>query len=140
MNANDLAELRRLEAAAKELPPHNELQIARWRSQREHSFRNALRNHATALIAAAERCERLETELAEANDGLVEFDADRLRLFNRGEEAEQRAELLAAENAGLRDALQELVDWQNGPPLIAWTEQWQAAMDRAAKALAKENA
>jgi hypothetical protein len=37
----------------------------------------------------------------------------------------------------LEDALQDLCDWQNGPPLISWTDGWTDAMAKAAKALKK---
>lgn len=39
--------------------------------------------------------------------------------------------------AELRDALAELVDWQNGPPLPTYREPWQAAMDKANKLLGR---
>ena len=42
---------------------------------------------------------------------------------------------LNTENERLREALQELYDWQNGPPLIRKAKQWQAAMDKAEKLL-----
>jgi len=35
------------------------------------------------------------------------------------------------ENARLRKALEDLVDQQNGPPLVRDAEAWQAAMDQA---------
>ena len=35
----------------------------------------------------------------------------------------------------LREALQELVDWQNGPPLVAYTDGWNNAMEKARAAL-----
>jgi hypothetical protein len=35
----------------------------------------------------------------------------------------------------LRDALQDLMDWQNGPPLITWTEKWSRAMRKSREAL-----
>jgi hypothetical protein len=37
--------------------------------------------------------------------------------------------------AKLQDALEELCAWQNGPPLISWTDGWTAAMTKAAEAL-----
>lgn len=44
---------------------------------------------------------------------------------------------LTAEVAKLREALQELVDWQNGPPLRSqkWLTGWAGAMDMAHKVL-----
>ena len=33
-------------------------------------------------------------------------------------------------------ALDDLMDWQNGPPLVTYTEGWTAAMDEARAALA----
>ena len=35
----------------------------------------------------------------------------------------------------LREALQELVDWQNGPPLVTYTDGWNKAMEKARAAL-----
>jgi len=35
----------------------------------------------------------------------------------------------------LREALQELVDWQNGPPLVTYTDGWNKAMEKASAAL-----
>jgi len=35
----------------------------------------------------------------------------------------------------LREALSDLVDWQNGPPLATYTEGWNAAMKKAHEAL-----
>lgn len=43
---------------------------------------------------------------------------------------------LRAEIAALKDALEELVSHQNGPPLPTWAEGWQAAMDKAERLLA----
>jgi hypothetical protein len=39
----------------------------------------------------------------------------------------------------LRDALQDLMDWQNGPPLITWTEKWNRAMDSMRSTQAEYN-
>lgn len=36
----------------------------------------------------------------------------------------------------LREALEDLADIQNGPPLPTWAKHWQAAMDEARAALA----
>lgn len=47
---------------------------------------------------------------------------------------------LRADNARLREALQELYDYQNGPPLIKWEDEWNAAMKKALAALATEKA
>jgi hypothetical protein len=38
----------------------------------------------------------------------------------------------------LREALQELVDWQNGPPLVTYTDGWNKAMEKARAALRVE--
>jgi hypothetical protein len=57
-------------------------------------------------------------------------DAERAALQARAEAAE-------AEVAALRGALEELMDWQNGPPLITYTEGWNAAMAKARAALAR---
>ena len=42
---------------------------------------------------------------------------------------------LEAENEKLREALQKLVDEQNGPPLLSREQQWNEAMNLAAKLL-----
>ena len=44
---------------------------------------------------------------------------------------------LQAESKEWRDALQELYDWQNGPPLIRDEKPWQKAMDEASRLLSK---
>jgi hypothetical protein len=51
-----------------------------------------------------------------------------------------RASLAAAqaEAGALREALDNLMDWQNGPPLVTYTEGWTAAMEQARAALARE--
>ena len=45
-------------------------------------------------------------------------------------------EQLQAQVEQLKDALGELRDWQNGPPLPSYTEHWTAAMKKANKLLA----
>ena len=57
---------------------------------------------------------------------------------DRHDEAADEIELLRKERDGLREALQELVDWQNGPPLVTYTDGWNKAMEKARAAL-KEN-
>lgn len=52
-------------------------------------------------------------------------------------EAADRIEALEAENKALREALECLVDEQNGPPLDVHAKSWCAAMDRARALLAK---
>ena len=42
---------------------------------------------------------------------------------------------LVKERDGLREALADLVAVQNGPPLVTYTEEWSAAMDKAYAAL-----
>lgn len=37
----------------------------------------------------------------------------------------------------LLESLETLMDWQNGPPTVTNADKWQAAMDRASKAVAK---
>ena len=44
-------------------------------------------------------------------------------------------EKLREERSRLREALQELVDWQNGPPLVTYTDGWNKAMEKARAAL-----
>jgi hypothetical protein len=45
------------------------------------------------------------------------------------------AEIKQTELDRLREALQELVDWQNGPPLVTYTDGWNKAMEKARAAL-----
>jgi hypothetical protein len=52
------------------------------------------------------------------------------------EEVFTRAEAAEAREKALREALENLMDWQNGPPLITYTEGWTAAMEQARAALA----
>jgi hypothetical protein len=54
---------------------------------------------------------------------------------DRHDEAADEIELLRKERDGLREALQELVDWQNGPPLVTYTDGWNKAMEKARAAL-----
>ena len=44
---------------------------------------------------------------------------------------------LTIDKAELVGALQELYDWQNGPPLTTWTDPWNDAMEVAADLIAK---
>ena len=55
------------------------------------------------------------------------------RNAGRAEIIQQAAtiERLQAENSQLREALESLLDEQNGPPLIRHAASWQAAVDRA---------
>jgi len=55
------------------------------------------------------------------------------------DEAANAIERLAKELAEAVEALQRLVDWQNGPPLLTpkWADGWGGAMDRAQAVLAK---
>ena len=39
------------------------------------------------------------------------------------------------QNANLKEALQELYDWQNGPPLLRHEIEWKNAMKMASEAL-----
>lgn len=50
-----------------------------------------------------------------------------------------RAFMAARSNieAALIDALQDLMEFQNGPPLITWADKWNAAMEKARAAIAK---
>ncbi len=41
--------------------------------------------------------------------------------------------------AVLEDVLEELMNWQNGPPLITYTEGWTETMEKAANLLEKKN-
>jgi hypothetical protein len=43
---------------------------------------------------------------------------------------------LSRQVIALREALEFLMDMQNGPPLITWEKDWKAAMEQARKALA----
>lgn len=52
--------------------------------------------------------------------------------------AADEIERLRAENARLREALECLIDEQNGPPLEVHAKSWCAAMDRARAALAEQ--
>jgi hypothetical protein len=54
---------------------------------------------------------------------------------DRHDEAADEIELLRKERDRLRETLQELVDWQNGPPLVTYTDGWNKAMEKARAAL-----
>jgi hypothetical protein len=79
-----------------------------------------------ALNLGILRINELEAELAE-----------QARLNGMGSEREAR---LLAVNAELVEALQDLYDEQNGPPLIRHEAKWHAAMDSARAALASVEA
>lgn len=62
---------------------------------------------------------------------------ERLRLD--AEPTEGDMEEAAAEIERLREALQSLLDVQNGPPLLGrYAEEWQAAVDQARAALGED--
>ena len=69
---------------------------------------------------------RMSTSNADWNAAIVN---------NRLDETAHEIELLRKERDGLREALQELVDWQNGPPLVTYTDGWNKAMEKARAAL-----
>jgi hypothetical protein len=48
-----------------------------------------------------------------------------------------RAEAAEAREAALREALEELMAWQNGPPLFTYTEGWNTVMAKAREVLAR---
>lgn len=52
--------------------------------------------------------------------------------------AADEIERLNAENARLREALECLIDEQNGPPLLGHERSWCAAMEKARAALGEE--
>ena len=58
----------------------------------------------------------------------------RKRQLTLDEAFESASRELIKELAG---ALRDLHDIQNGPPLVRWTAEWEEAMDRARKILAK---
>ena len=68
-----------------------------------------------------ERVEALEAELAKTN---AAWDADLLERERLFDEAEQ----IRKERDRLANALEELVTWQNGSPLVMYEKQWEAAM------------
>jgi len=47
----------------------------------------------------------------------------------------QKNDVLKAETERLREALSDLLGVQNGPPLVTWTEEWNAAILKAEAAL-----
>ena len=57
------------------------------------------------------------------------------RLMSDLKAAQDLSDYLAEKNKKLRGALQELVDWQNGPPLVTYTDGWNKAMEKARAAL-----
>ncbi len=74
-------------------------------------------------------CEWMEAEIARKkglNDDLVtECIRDKAEIAR-----------LEAVNAELVEALVDLMDCQNGPPLVTWTARWNAAMARCGEAAA----
>ena len=60
------------------------------------------------------------------------------RLLADNKAAHDLVDYLIKENERLREALADLVDIQNGPPLVTYTEAWDAAMEKALAAL-KDN-
>ena len=66
-------------------------------------------------------------------------DDDVCVILDRNEEAhdyEANARLIAAAPE-LIEALQDLVDWQNGPPLPSYVKGWTESMEKATAAIAK---
>ena len=58
---------------------------------------------------------------------------------NAVEEFKQQVGLLAEDNRKMREALQNLLDVQNGPSLMGrYADEWQAAIDQARAALGEE--
>lgn len=51
---------------------------------------------------------------------------------------EARIAALKARNQRLREALELLMDLQNGPPLLKWKDQWEACMEQCKTLLAAE--
>lgn len=72
----------------------------------------------------------------------VEPDApgERTRWYRNpdGPEAADEIERLRADNDRLREALEYLVDEQNGPPLLGHEHSWRIAMEKARAALGEE--
>ena len=69
---------------------------------------------------------QIKAELQKRHDAGAKTGEDRLNLDALEYIAELESEL-----AAYKDALQELCDEQNGPPLLRREKQWQAAMDKA---------
>jgi regulator of replication initiation timing len=66
---------------------------------------------------------------------LKAMNADLLKISADLDAIVQESKRLKAQNQELREALQLLCDYQNGPPLYKYEQQWTNAMNQARAAL-----
>ena len=94
--------------------------------------------HYTAAHRAADALEKREYYNCRLEEDLVAADLDYERL--REHIAEQQLDIvtLGQEVGRLREALEYLVDEQNGPPLLGHEHSWRIAMEKARAALGEE--
>ena len=69
----------------------------------------------------------------------VTYDMHTAALHNAIKRLQAELDTAKEENKQLRDALQDLYDEQNGPPLLRDEVSWQAAMDKAEKLLESDH-
>lgn len=81
--------------------------------------------------------EELKDELAEYEDrfGIVVNKTGQLSRATMKEIIQRQTKTIKE----LREALEELVDNQNGPPLLLWQEDWNKAMRMSYKALGRDD-
>jgi chromosome segregation ATPase len=100
---------------------------------------NALSDLNSRMIDERARAEKAEARVRKLEAKLIEATADGgFYLTHTLEEiatANARAEHAEAAEKAMREALQALVDEQNGPPLIRDAAEWEAAMSKARAAL-----
>ncbi len=94
--------------------------------------------HYTAAHKAADALEKREYYTCRLEDDLVKLEAAAESL--REHIAQQQLDIvtLGQEVGRLREALECLVDEQNGPPLLGHERSWCAAMEKARAALGEE--
>lgn len=108
-------------------------------------------DEAAIVRQAAERLRTMEREVAELQRSVAWkdkaynelSDAFEARLDQERERAESAERTVSSREETIRrltDALQSLMDLQNGPPLETWASNWHEAMDEAAAALAARKA
>jgi hypothetical protein len=94
--------------------------------------------HYVAAHRAADALEKREYYNCRLEDDLVKLEAAAESL--REHIAEQQLDIvtLGQEVGRLREALEGLIDMQNGPPLLRYEPSWRIAMEKARAALGEE--